>query len=35
MQNWVNTNEVGFFTGWWVGGMPGVWWWRNRKTSGG
>jgi myo-inositol 2-dehydrogenase / D-chiro-inositol 1-dehydrogenase len=25
----------GFFTGWWVGGMPGVYWWRRKEMSGG
>jgi predicted dehydrogenase len=32
--------KVGFIgcggiPGYWVGGMPGVWWWRRRDTSGG
>ena len=35
MKAWVEMQEVGFFNGYWVGGMPGVWWWRNRATSGG
>ncbi|MGB9677179.1 MAG: Gfo/Idh/MocA family protein, partial [Candidatus Ratteibacteria bacterium] len=26
---------LGFFTGWWVGGMPGVYWWRRKEMSGG
>lgn len=28
-------NNLGFFTGWWVGGMPGVYWWRRKEMSGG
>ena len=28
-------NNLGFFTGWWVGGMPGVYWWRKKEMSGG
>jgi myo-inositol 2-dehydrogenase/D-chiro-inositol 1-dehydrogenase len=35
MKNWVASQKVGFFNAWWVGGMPGVWWWRRRDTSGG
>ena len=35
MQNWLKSKEIGFFNGYWVGGMPGVWWWRRRDTSGG
>lgn len=27
--------KVGLATGAWVGGIPGVWWWRKRSTSGG
>ncbi len=27
--------QVGLVTGAWVGGIPGVWWWRKRETSGG
>ncbi|MCS7179910.1 MAG: Gfo/Idh/MocA family oxidoreductase [bacterium] len=27
--------NLGFFTGWWVGGMPGVYWWRRKEMSGG
>lgn len=26
---------IGMMLGYWVGGMPGVWWWRQRETSGG
>lgn len=35
MKNWVAKSQVGFFNAYWVGGMPGVWWWRRRDTSGG
>lgn len=35
MKAWLDMQEVGFFNGYWVGGMPGVWWWRRRETSGG
>ncbi len=35
MKNWVANAKVGFFNAYWVGGMPGVWWWRRRDTSGG
>ena len=35
MKAWVEMNEIGFFNGYWVGGMPGVWWWRRRETCGG
>jgi len=28
-------NNLGFFNGWWVGGMPGVYWWRRKEMSGG
>ena len=28
-------HNLGFFTGWWVGGMPGVYWWRRKELSGG
>ncbi|NLG13836.1 MAG: Gfo/Idh/MocA family oxidoreductase [Lentisphaerae bacterium] len=35
MKNWVAQSKVGFFNAYWVGGMPGVWWWRRRDTSGG
>ncbi len=35
MKNWVSHQQVGFFNAYWVGGMPGVWWWRRRDTSGG
>jgi len=27
--------NLGFFTGWWVGGMPMVYWWRRKEMSGG
>ena len=27
--------NLGFFAGWWVGGMPGVYWWRRKEMSGG
>jgi predicted dehydrogenase len=30
-----NEGNLGFFTGWWVGGMPGVYWWRKKELSGG
>jgi predicted dehydrogenase len=30
-----NENNLGFFEGWWVGGMPGVYWWRRKEMSGG
>ncbi len=37
MRKWVKDNikQLGFFNAYWVGGMPGVWWWRRRDTSGG
>jgi myo-inositol 2-dehydrogenase / D-chiro-inositol 1-dehydrogenase len=35
MKNWLAKKDVAFFNGYWVGGMPGVWWWRRRETSGG
>ncbi|MFA6930523.1 MAG: Gfo/Idh/MocA family oxidoreductase [Lentisphaeria bacterium] len=35
MKNWVASQQVGFFNAYWVGGMPSVWWWRRRDTSGG
>ena len=35
MKAWVKQSKVGFFNAYWVGGMPGVWWWRRRDTSGG
>ena len=35
MKGWLATKDVAFFNGYWVGGMPGVWWWRRRETSGG
>ena len=35
MKAWVDNHQIGFFNGYWVGGMPGVWWWRRRETSGG
>lgn len=35
MKSWVASRKIGFFNGYWVGGMPGVWWWRRRDTSGG
>lgn len=28
-------DNLGFVTGWWVGGMPGVYWWRRKEMSGG
>ncbi|MCM8785636.1 MAG: Gfo/Idh/MocA family oxidoreductase [Candidatus Omnitrophica bacterium] len=27
--------NLGFLVGWWVGGMPGVYWWRKKELSGG
>ncbi len=30
-----NEKNLGFFTGWWVGGVPGVAWWRKKELSGG
>jgi len=27
--------NLGVFAGWWVGGMPGVYWWRRKEMSGG
>jgi len=35
MKNWLAKKEIAFINGYWVGGMPGVWWWRRRDTSGG
>src|SRR5690606_6613279 len=26
---------IGMMLGYWIGGMPGVWWWRQMETSGG
>ncbi|RKY30263.1 MAG: hypothetical protein DRP67_04835 [Candidatus Omnitrophota bacterium] len=28
-------NNLGFFTGWWVNGIPQAWWWRKKELSGG
>ncbi|MCD6221984.1 Gfo/Idh/MocA family oxidoreductase [bacterium] len=27
--------NLGIFAGWWVGGMPGIYWWRRKEMSGG
>ena len=35
MKSWVQNSKVGLFNAYWVGGMPTVWWWRRRDTSGG
>jgi len=35
MKAWLDMQEIGFFNGYWVGGMPQVWWWRRRETCGG
>jgi len=35
MKAWLDMQDIGFFNGYWVGGMPGVWWWRRRETCGG
>lgn len=31
----LGSRDVGMMLGWWIGGMPGVWWWRQMETSGG
>lgn len=30
-----SADTLRFFTGWWVGGIPGVYWWRKKEMSGG
>ena len=35
IQKFVAENEIGLVTGAWVGGIPGVDWWRKMDTSGG
>jgi predicted dehydrogenase len=35
MKNWLAKKDIAFINGYWVGGMPGVWWWRRREHSGG
>ncbi len=35
MKEYLVGKKVGLVTGAWVGGIPGVWWWRKRSTSGG
>lgn len=31
----IGDRKVGFGLGYWLGGTPGVWWWRKMETSGG
>ena len=35
MQEMLAGREIGLINGAWVGGIPGVYWWRRRSTSGG
>lgn len=35
IRNFLDGREIGLITGAWVGGIPGVYWWRRRSTSGG
>lgn len=35
MKNYIEGKEVGLVTGSWIGGIPGVPWWRTFATSGG
>lgn len=35
MKEWLDGKEIGLINGAWVGGIPGVYWWRRRSTSGG
>ena len=35
IQSLLKENESGLFLGYWIGGMPGVSWWKRKKMSGG
>lgn len=35
IRAFIRDRQVGLVTGAWVGGIPGVWWWRKKETSGG
>jgi predicted dehydrogenase len=35
IQEFLKGREIGLVNGAWVGGIPGVYWWRRRSTSGG
>lgn len=35
IQEYLEGKQVGLVNGAWVGGIPGVWWWRKKETSGG
>ena len=35
IREFLDGREIGLITGAWVGGIPGVYWWRRRSTSGG
>lgn len=35
IREFVDSHEIGLINGAWVGGIPGVLWWRKRSTSGG
>ncbi len=34
-KEYLKDKQIGLVTGSWVGGIPGVWWWRKMETSGG
>ena len=34
-KEYIKGKKIGLVTGAWVGGIPGVWWWRKMETSGG
>lgn len=35
LREFLDGREIGLINGAWVGGIPGVYWWRRRSTSGG
>jgi len=35
VKDYIKDKQIGLVTGAWVGGIPGVWWWRKKETSGG
>jgi myo-inositol 2-dehydrogenase/D-chiro-inositol 1-dehydrogenase len=35
MKDYIKDKKVGLVSGGWMGGIPGVWWWRKMETSGG
>lgn len=35
IKNFIDDRDIGLITGAWVGGIPGVPWWRKKATSGG